>query len=236
MTGQLIEQQQTSLIDAPPAERIATAARIADELKRIVDQQQLYTKIGAGKHVHVDGWVLLGNLCGVVPREVALTEDAEGNAFAEVELIRISDGGVVGRASGMCGVDEPTWSTRPRYARRSMAVTRAAGKAFRLSFSWVMTLAGYAPTPAEEMSTDSAAPPTEGRFKQLRGLIDELAIAGDQGGLISLGQELKEIQRSKQLTLPQYNELRNVALAALRKIQAGTEKPEPPETGETPPW
>jgi hypothetical protein len=44
-----------------------------------------------------------------------------------------------------------TWGSRPKYARRSMAVTRATGKAFRISFSWIMSLAGYATTPAEEM-------------------------------------------------------------------------------------
>jgi hypothetical protein len=48
-------------------------------------------------------------------------------------------------------MDEPTWAKRPGYARRSMAVTRATGKAFRLGFSWIMTLAGYEVTPAEEM-------------------------------------------------------------------------------------
>jgi len=75
-------------------------------------------------------------------------------------LIRSSDGKLIGRASALCGMDEkdrygkPTWATRPEYARRSMAVTRATGKAFRLGFSWIMTLAGYAPTPAEEIGDD----------------------------------------------------------------------------------
>ncbi|MBK8185727.1 MAG: hypothetical protein IPK63_23660 [Candidatus Competibacteraceae bacterium] len=32
-----------------------------------------------------------------------------------------------------------------------MAQTRATGKACRLAFSWIMSLAGYEPTPAEEM-------------------------------------------------------------------------------------
>jgi hypothetical protein len=48
-------------------------------------------------------------------------------------------------------MDENLWAKRPTYARRSMAITRATGKAFRLGFSWVITLAGYNPTPAEEM-------------------------------------------------------------------------------------
>ncbi len=37
-----------------------------------------------------------------------------------------------------------------------MAITRATGKACRLAFSWIMTLAGYDPTPAEELVDDQA--------------------------------------------------------------------------------
>ena len=39
-----------------------------------------------------------------------------------------------------------------------MAITRATGKAFRLNYSWIMALAGYEPTPAEEMPTLDITP------------------------------------------------------------------------------
>jgi len=81
-------------------------------------------------------------------------EHDDGSYEATVELIRASDGAVIGRGSAICGMDESTWASRPRYARRSMAITRATGKAFRLGYSWIITLAGYAPTPAEEMTDD----------------------------------------------------------------------------------
>jgi hypothetical protein len=55
-------------------------------------------------------------------------------------------------------MDERTWSQRDAYARRSMAITRATGKAFRLGFSWIMTLAGYEPTPWEEMPAEITNP------------------------------------------------------------------------------
>lgn len=42
-------------------------------------------------------------------------------------------------------------ANRPRFARRSMALTRATGKACRLALSWIMALAGYQSCPAEEM-------------------------------------------------------------------------------------
>jgi hypothetical protein len=70
---------------------------------------------------------------------------------AEVELVKVGTGEVVSRASALCLRDEPRWRDQPEYAIRSMAVTRAAGKAFRLAFAWIMGLAGYEGTPAEEV-------------------------------------------------------------------------------------
>lgn len=43
----------------------------------------------------------------------------------------------------------------PLFQLRSMAQTRAGGKAFRHAFSWVVVLAGYKATPAEELGGDA---------------------------------------------------------------------------------
>ena len=55
--------------------------------------------------------------------------------------------------------DEPV----PSFQLRSMAQTRACAKAFRNVLAWVVVLAGYRPTPAEEMGpTDRDDIPTAG--------------------------------------------------------------------------
>lgn len=46
--------------------------------------------------------------------------------------------------------DEPV----PSFQRRSMAQTRACAKALRNLFAWVLVLAGYKPTPAEELPVE----------------------------------------------------------------------------------
>lgn len=139
---------------AGPAAVVAQATDVASELARIIDSRKLYTAIQGRKYVRVEGWSTCGAMLGIVPREVSVTE-AEGEYTATVELVRGSDGAVIGRASAICGMDEPTWGKRPRYARRSMAVTRATSKAFRLCLSWIVSLAGYEVTPAEEMPEES---------------------------------------------------------------------------------
>lgn len=140
-----------------PHDVIVQATIIAKELAKLIKDNRLSRQIQGREYVYVEGWSTMGAMLGVLPREVFAIRNADGSYEATVELIRITDGAVIGRASAFVGMDEKdrsgklTWGNRPEYARRSMAVTRATGKAYRLGFSWIMGLAGYAPTPAEEM-------------------------------------------------------------------------------------
>jgi hypothetical protein len=140
-----------------PAALVSGAAELASQLAIVIKKQNLATVIKGKQFVNVEGWTTLATMLGVTAREVC-TVELEGIYIATVELVRMSDGACISRASAECGAaDEldkygkPIWSSRPRYARRSMAQTRATGKACRLAFSWIMSLAGYEVTPAEEM-------------------------------------------------------------------------------------
>ncbi|SJM95963.1 hypothetical protein [Crenothrix polyspora] len=133
-----------------PTALVSGAAEMAHELAVVIDKQHLFTVIQSKRFVNVEGWTTLATMLGVTAREVKTTEH-DGVYVAVVELVRMSDGACISRASAECG-DEKPWNTRPRYARRSMAQTRATGKACRLAFSWIMSLAGYEVTPAEEMT------------------------------------------------------------------------------------
>jgi hypothetical protein len=134
-----------------PAALVAGATAMAKSLADVIDQQRLYSTISGRKFVKVEGWTTLATMAGFLPRERSVVRLEDGGYEATVDLIRLSDGAVLTSASAECGSDEPTWANRPRYARRSMAITRATSKACRIAFSWVMALAGYEVTPAEEM-------------------------------------------------------------------------------------
>ena len=141
-----------------PNDVVIRATGMAKTLADIITSRKLYTTINGKKYVQVEGWSTLGAMMGVQPREVEVYERENGDFEATVELIRTSDCAVVGRASSIVSSDEKLWKGRERYARRSMAVTRATGKAYRLGFSWIMSLAGYEPTPAEEMPVEEVRP------------------------------------------------------------------------------
>ncbi len=140
-----------SIFEMEPEEQVAKATQIANALVKVVEKQRLFTTISGRKHVKVDGWLLLGTFLGVLPRETSVIENEDGSFEARVDLVRSSTGVVVGGASAICGKDEIRWAKADKYARRSMATTRAIGKAYRSSFSWIINLAGYEVTPEEEM-------------------------------------------------------------------------------------
>lgn len=140
-------------------ELVGRAASVATALASVIKSQNLSNTISGRSFVKCEGWTTLGAMLGVTPHEVSVTEQ-DGVFIATVELRRMADGQSIARASAECGAPDeldrygkPLWANRPRYARRSMALTRATSKACRLAFSWIMVLAGYDATPAEEMES-----------------------------------------------------------------------------------
>src|SRR3990167_4814612 len=81
----------------------------------------------------------------------------------------LQNGQIISSAKAMCTREELKWDSRtvyeypmgkrtavgtekvPPFQGMSMAQTRAAAKAFRLTFGWVAVLAGFPDTPAEEI-------------------------------------------------------------------------------------
>lgn len=147
--------------DGAAGDMIARATELATALKDVVERQNLYSVISGKKFPKVEAWMTIGRMDNVVAREAEAPIRHDDDSFeAFVELVRLSDGMVIGRASALCGTsDDKPWNTRALPARRAMAVTRATSRAFRQQYSWVMALAGYEPTPAEEMDKDGDGEP-----------------------------------------------------------------------------
>jgi hypothetical protein len=79
--------------------------------------------------------------------------DVDGFSWEACVEIRTLAGVVVGRAEAMCSRTEEPWGQRDEFALRSMAETRAESRAYRRAVGWLVSIAGYSATPAEEMAT-----------------------------------------------------------------------------------
>lgn len=162
-----------TVMGVPPKQLMAYAIEIADTLSSVLRDRGMTQKFGGqGEHVKTEGWQLAGSLMGFTVSEGQATELPDGSYEAVVELRSIATGKTLATASARCGVDEPTWKTKPKYARRSMAYTRAIGRAYSQNFRWLIHLAGYEGTPAEEMPEEQARQPviyrgTEAQRKEL---------------------------------------------------------------------
>jgi hypothetical protein len=126
----------------------------------VVRKQNLASNIQGREYVQVEGWTLLGSLLGVFP-VCEWTRPIDGGGWEARVEARTRDGAVVGAAEAQCSRAEKEWGPNPTkgrmrddYALRSMAQTRATSKALRQPLGFVMKLAGFEATPAEEMPRD----------------------------------------------------------------------------------
>jgi len=183
-------------VPRPPEAVLAEAQACAKALKRVVSATKAVSVFGGREHLHFTAWQTLATFFRLSPRirETRLI-DVNGvvgyEAFAEV--VHIPTGQVVSSGEGMCLNDEANWGTRPKYEwrdgkkvkvgdervplfqLRSMAQTRAAAKALRNVLSWVVVMAGYEPTAAEEMdgTADMSGPIPQPQPKESTGTISE---------------------------------------------------------------
>lgn len=190
-----------------PLEVIEKATRIADALKKVLVDKKMIQPIQGKDHVKVEGWITLGAMLGVVPvviwsralpntkRPYERTEGygdkqrtvkGSGSDWEARVEARTLDGRIVGAAEALCTRDEPRWSAADDYAVKSMAQTRATSKALGGPLRFIVTLAGYEGTPAEEMPREGfsnrggGGSPSEKQVKYLGTLIKQKKPSEDQ--------------------------------------------------------
>jgi hypothetical protein len=155
MNSLQVMDETTNFMVPKPVEMLARTVKsdveIANYMKDIIEKQQLYALINGKKHVTVAGWLVLAEQKNVFVEEKYVKRYKDGTYEAYMWLKQKSDGMIVGGASSICCPEEKKWKDRDRYARRSMSQTRATGKVLRLQYSYIIVIAGYEATPAEEM-------------------------------------------------------------------------------------
>ena len=153
----VVEPQQGLMIfgTQSPNGIITKATAIADALAPLIEKKKLYKVIGPKKHVYVEGWNTMLAMLGVFPSVEYSRKIGDSPIVYESRVVlKHVSGVVVGAGEALCSADEGNWSSKDEFQLKSMSQTRATGKAARLSFSWIMGLAGYEGTPAEEVADE----------------------------------------------------------------------------------
>ena len=167
-------EQQFDLVTSEPApmalnlspqEQVERGSEMAKVLKQVVDQANLSQRFGKKEHLMFEAWQTIGRFfqCTPVTEWTKPIKDGDTVVGWESRVQVVDERGMtIGAAESMCATDEKNWKNRHQYAIRSMAQTRAAGKALRSVFAWVAVLGGYSPTPAEEMDASMVDPKQSG--------------------------------------------------------------------------
>jgi hypothetical protein len=214
-----MSETKLAVIDSDPAEVVARGNNTAKACKAIILQNTM--QLQGKRWVKAEGWQALAAACGYSPRIDVVEELANGDIRAMCSLIRLSDGEVVASAEGYIGTDETMWKSRPRYAKRAMAQTRATSRACRSALAWIIPLldAGLETTPAEEVEhlalAAKPASPAPAEVDPKSELIVKLTktitqVANKQGiPSKDIGEQLRQnygVASSKDLSVDQLNE------------------------------
>ena len=175
VTDVAVVEQNSQLADyeilnpeIPMSVKVGVATNVANCLSDLIKSQGLVKK-GLNKkdpdaeYVLVEGWEVLGTMLGIVPIteivEPICNDKGKVRGYkARAYLYRnpvMENGKIIGGT--LIATTEASATVegfqKDTASMMSMAQTRALGKAYRMALSWIMKMAGYEGTPAQEMST-----------------------------------------------------------------------------------
>lgn len=147
------EVQEGLAITRAPEVVLSEAKRAAAALGDVIRGKAKPVIFNGEQYLEFEDWQTVGRFYGVTAKVVSTASVTFGDVIgfeARAVVVR-QDGAEISAADSMCLNDEPNWKDKPLFQLRSMAQTRACSKALRNVLAWVVVLAGYKPTPAEEM-------------------------------------------------------------------------------------
>jgi hypothetical protein len=144
-----------------PLAQMQRAKAIAKEIASTVGH--LIVNIQGRQYPTVAWWQAVGWAFNVTSTEVEVTkqvtaDDGSIEYMAVVAIVRIDTGETVSRGSAIASSAERAPWGRSAFSVRSMAITRATGRAYRHGCAIIPHLLKIESTPAEEMPIESAQP------------------------------------------------------------------------------
>lgn len=205
LVAQSDSQMDMAIMRSP--QLVLDEAKIAARaLTDVISQKKKPVKFNGEQYLEFEDWLTIAKFYGLAcrtydPEPVSIDNGPETvvGAKARAEVVEVKSGRVIGAASAWCLRDEPNWRSKPWYQLGSMAQTRAGAKALRNLLSWVVVLAGYKTTPAEEMQNDAVEPieadivrerfPVSSSHAPDRNIVGDASIVSDiLGKLVDMAQ------------------------------------------------
>lgn len=181
-----------------PEKEVEYAIKAAKALTTVIANKKRKVMIGGEQYIEFEDWQTIARFykCSVGIQWVkTVTDLRDKNRLLgfEARANVLRGGEIISSAEASCMKDEKNWADKPKFQLKSMAQTRSCAKALRNVFAWVVVMAGYKPTPAEEITIDQDGfvrqpdqpfpdkPITDKQRKLLTDLLDKAGFKGEEG-------------------------------------------------------
>tara|TARA_B100001939_G_scaffold317111_1_gene303496 strand:- start:2036 stop:2944 length:909 start_codon:yes stop_codon:yes gene_type:complete len=171
-----------------PKDFVAKSQEYASALVEVVENQNLFALIQGKKYVTFEGWQFLGSMLptAITPQtewtvEVKDENTGEVLGFKTRVVAKDVNGNERGAAESVCMYSEKNWRGKDANHLMSMAQTRASSKALRMALSSIVKLAGFEPTPKEEMDGINAENSFNSNKKEFKKTIPNPETTSDTG-------------------------------------------------------
>lgn len=175
-------ENHTTLFNADPEVAYKEAQRLVNVVASRCTGPGYLVNINGKQYPKIEWWTSVSASMGLFPSIVfARYLDREDEIAYEARVEVRRNGHVISSGEAMCSNKETRWQHADEYAIKSMAITRASGKAYRIPLSFLAVMAGLEATPAEEMVRDYPAgndrlqddPATEKQINKLGDLLSD---------------------------------------------------------------
>ena len=151
----------TALFSHDPEQAFVEAQRIVSVVAQRCTGPGYLVNIRGKQYPKIEWWTTVSASLGLFPQVLfAQRLDREDEIAYEAKVAVYRQNQIVASGEAMCSSKEERWSHADEYAIKSMAITRASGKAYRIPLSFLAVMAGLEATPAEEIPV--AEPTTNG--------------------------------------------------------------------------
>ena len=186
--GPIESANGTALFSHDPEQAFVEAQRIVSVVAQRCTGPGYLVNIRGKQYPKIEWWTTVSASLGLFPQVVfaqRLERDDEIAYEAKVAVYRQNQ--IVASGEAMCSSKEERWSHADEYAIKSMAITRASGKAYRIPLSFLAVMAGLEATPAEEIpvversrQNSNEVGATEKQLASLKNLLKDHRITEDE--------------------------------------------------------
>lgn len=165
----IVSTEPIAVFTGTPQKAMAQMTDVVSHVAQQIDNDRFISNIQGKKYPKVEWWTTVGASLGLFPVvKYSRRLDREEHIVYEARVEVMNNGRVVTSGEAICSSQERNWSSRDEYAIKSMAITRATGKAYRTGLSMIAVMAGLEGTPAEEMPDNTPAQRTSAPPQQPR--------------------------------------------------------------------